>query len=325
MGLYFTNKEYLERALILAKKPPESTHTFSDALILSLSTARYEQMDHLCSCLQQKYGHLSKEECFRLTRGESIPGKIVFSDEVCDTIWNCALEILESGKTLGSELSKTSGRNTSNLWGHEILEAKAAGQLAEASGLDKDTARKLGILHDFGRSYAGTAEHGIRGFEILSDLGWNREALGALTHSYLRGGRCTNLEQAIPGFYVDENGDPNYEAAEKDDISEFLENYHYSMYDDILNIADLMASSYAILQPAERIKDVMTRRPFCEVNHYFMKAELTNMLREIRNLISGDSSKDYKAVKADCRTSQEMIQREFEIASEEFYQTYQQI
>lgn len=327
MGLYFNNKSYLEKALYSADNPPESTHTFGEALILCFCAARKGQLSNLCAELQKVWPDLSEEESYTLTRGISIPQKVEITEDVCRTIWNCAVHVLESGKPLGSEINPSSGRNTSHLWGHLIFESKAAGQLAEASGLDGDTARKLALLHDIGRTSAGTMEHGMRGFEILTDLGWDREALGCLTHSYLAGGRCTNLESAIPGFRVDEEGNSHFDdTTEIDDITIFLDKYTYTPYDNILNIADLMASNWAILPPAERVADVLTRRAFCPANHWFFKAELTNSLWEMREQISGGVEKAPAAkLKATAETSCDDIQSAFEKASDAFFRTYKRV
>lgn len=211
-------------------------------MLLCLKTADRTQVHNLCKKMQSRFPGLTENDCFPLTRGEAIPGKTDCTPAVLREIYRLALELLESGQSLGD--------GNANLWGHWFLESQAAGRLAENAGLDGDTARKLGLLHDFGRTVTGTLEHTVRDFELLTDLGWDFEALGCPTHSFLAGGRCASNEQAEKGFYVDDCGQPQWQPGSvKDDVTVFLEHCTYTEYDLILNIADLMASAWAILPP----------------------------------------------------------------------------
>lgn len=82
-----------------------------------------------------------------------------------------------------------------------------------------------------------------------------------MTHSFVNGNRCANNEPAEDGFYVDDTGNPRWEEnTAKDDITKFLENYQYNEYDNILTIADLMATDKGIVSPFDRIEDIATRK-----------------------------------------------------------------
>lgn len=318
MELYFKDEQYMMRVLASAKNPPESNHSLEEAFLLCLRPAGARQLDHLSQRLTEIYPELTSEEGYRLTRGAGIPGKLEFSHTVCRRMYSAALELLESGIPLGSE--------NSALWGHLILEGKVAGQLAAALGLDPERAQKMGMLHDFGRTVTGTLEHTVRGYEILSDIGWEAEALGCLTHSFLAGGRCASNEQAESGFYVDAQGNPCWQAgAVKDHVSQFLEVYQFTDYDLILNIADLMATSWAILPPAERVADIATRRVIDPVNRRYFLSELTNRLWEMAGKISHGAMDIPKRVKADEKTSLEEIEEAFVKSSQAFYRVYQTV
>ena len=86
----------------------------------------------------------------------------------------------------------------------------------------------------------------------------------------------------MPVFIVaayDEEGNPKFEAnTTKDDVTEFLESYNYNIYDSIINMADLMATSYAILSPYDRVSDIATRSTPDPKNRNYFKAEFSNLM-----------------------------------------------
>lgn len=315
MELYFQNEHYREKALFLAEHRPESTHTLEEAVLLCLKTADRTQLRNLCKKMQSRFPGLTEQDCFLLTRGEAVPGKTDCTPAVLREIYRLALELLESGQGLGD--------GNASLWGHWFLESRAAGRLAENAHLDGDTARKLGLLHDFGRTVTGTLEHTVRGFELLTDLGWDFEALGCLTHSFLAGGRCASNEQAEKGFYVDDRGLPRWRPGSvKDDVTVFLEHCTYTEYDLILNIADLMVSAWAILPPAERLADIATRRVLDPTNRSYFLAELTNQLWNLARKISPQPLNVPAPIHADRDTSPADIQACFSQASQAFFGIY---
>ena len=89
----------------------------------------------------------------------------------------------------------------------------------------------------------------------------NTFIFGDITKNTFKGGRCANCDPALNGFYIDENGNPNWiEGSIKDDVTEFLENYNYNDYDLIVCMSDLMATAKGITTPYERVNDIATRK-----------------------------------------------------------------
>lgn len=326
MSLYFKNEDYKKRALEDAKEKPKSHHSVEDAFFLLIKDAAKEDLMNLCQLVQTYYrSTISLEECYQLTQGIGNE-QIEFNKEVQSVIYNCAYQCLEEGKSLGNKTIKEGKINTSNWMGHCLWEGKVAGELAAEIGLEVSKAQKLGILHDYGRKISQNVNHITRGYEELSDKGWTEEAIGSLTHSFLAGGRCAWNDSPEPGFYVDEEGEPHWEpGTQKDDVTIFLENYEFTKYDEILNIADLMATSKAIVSPAERIADIATRRKeFDPKNRLYFLAELTNKLIELLEQIGGKVPNDMtEKVKAKKGVTLEEITTKFERASEIFFDEYQ--
>ena len=177
-------------------------------------------------------------------------------------------------------------------------------------------------MHDYGRKFDHDFSHTIKGFEELVDLGWYNEAISCLTHSFLNGGRCCNNEQAIEGFYVNDNGNPHFnDNTPKDDVTLFLENYRFGEYDVILNIADLMATDKGILPPHKRIADIATRRIIDPTNRAYFLAELTNTLIEFIRRTDFNID-EIKCIKANKNTALEDIQKYFKTTSEYFFTVY---
>lgn len=188
------------------------------------------------------------------------------------------------------------------------------------------TAQIQGILHDYGRKITHSFEHVTRGYEKLVDEGWENEAVAALTHSFLNGGRCASNESAEEGFYVDEKGNPDWRPeTEKDDITLFLENYKYSKYDDILNVADLMATSSGIVSPYDRIQDIATRRKLDPTNRGYFLAEFTNKLIEFLKESGAEIPENMqREIKATPDVSIVELNERFKIASEVFFNYYKE-
>ncbi len=176
---------------------------------------------------------------------------------------------------MGSDYSQ----NPENWKLHCINVGRLCGMLADKCGVDSEHARALGYVHDIGRWQIHSFDHTVRGFELLVDAGWEAEAIGCLTHSFLNGGRCANNENALPDFYVDENGRACWkDGYQPDDVGEFLDRYAYTDFDLFLNVADLMATSKGIVSPMERLNDIATRREIDPVNRGYFLAEFTNTL-----------------------------------------------
>lgn len=276
MNLNFTNDTYKTKAMNINNT---NTHSHIDAFFLLIKDLKQEDLDNLCIKIQNFYNNepynlkLNLQDCYRLTQNTNL------NNEMKTIIFNLALECLNSNIHLGTNTILDGKINTSSWISHALNVGIVARTLAHGLDLDEDKAMTYGLLHDYGRKFTHTFDHAIVGFEKLTDLGWNNEAIGCLTHSFVNGGRCANNEPAIEGFYIDENGKPQWKNnTKKDDITIFLENYQYSEYDKLLNIADLMATDKKITSPFDRIQDIATRRQIDPKNRTYFLTEFTNML-----------------------------------------------
>lgn len=328
MVLNFTNEYYKSKAFESNRvKNKNDNYTIYDSFLILIKDINILDLENLCNLIKIYYGdkNISKEEAYLLTQQKDIPGKIKFDESVKKVIYVLANECIEKQKTLGNNTIMEGKINTSSWISHSIFESRLMGQFAEKLNLDVNKAKKLGLLHDIGRKKTHSFEHTIKGFELLIDENFQDEAIGCLTHSFLGGGRCASNEQAEPGFYVDENGNPNFKSGTiKDDVTLFLENYKYTKYDILLNIADLMASDKGIISPLDRIIDIASRRKsFDSANRSYFLAELTNYLLIILNELHVKIPSDlqYK-VKADKNTTLEEITKKFEEASNLFFDVY---
>lgn len=316
MELYFRTEEYFQRAMKLAEANPGPVHSGAAAFAMLLKGIPQAALENLMRHMEQAFHPLTQTECYALTQGQSIPGKVDADDETFYRIRSIALDCLRGGELLGESVSGAA------LVGHCLFVGEACRTLADVLGLDADRAMAIGTLHDYGRRADGTLGHVLRGFELLSDAGWMQESLGCLTHSFLGGGRCASNEVAESGFYVDEAGSPCWESdAIRDHITEFLSVYSYTDYDRILNLADLMATSYGIVSPAERIRDIATRRTIDPTNRGYFLASLTNCLREYTARMDG-AENTQPALYAAAGISLKEIEDAFLAASDLFWEAY---
>lgn len=319
--LNFTNLKYKDTALNI-KRENNNQHTSVDAFFLLLRGISKDDLSNLCKMMQLHYSklpnpiNLSLDDCYKLTQSESL------NDTEKYTIFDLCIRCINNNQHLGNRTINDGKINTSSWITHCFFSGQVCETLAIQLGLDPDKAKRLGFLHDYGRKFDHSFEHTIKGFEALSDLDWNEEAIGCLTHSFVNGGRCSNNEPALEGFYIDENGYPKWnDGAEKDDMTLFLENYQYTDYDILLNIADLMATDKGIVSPKERIADIATRRIIDPTNRSYFLADITNtFIMILKRLNQIDDSVKY--IKPDKNTSLETIQNYFDNVSEYFFNTF---
>lgn len=320
MELYFQTDEYFQRAMKLAEAKPGPVHSGAESFAMLLKGTPQAVIENLLRHMEMAFPTLTQAECYALTQGHSIPGKLDADDEAFYRIRTIALDCLRSGQLLGTPVSGYA--ITPALIGHCLFVGEACRILAEVLRLDADRAMAIGTLHDYGRRADSTLGHVLRGFELLSDAGWMAESLGCLTHSFLGGGRCASNEMAEKGFYVDVAGNPCWEPdAVRDHVTQFLCVYSYTDYDRILNLADLMATSYGIVSPAERIRDIATRRTIDPVNRGYFLAALTNYLREYTAAMNG-AENTQPALYAAAGISLLEIEDAFQAASDKFWEAF---
>lgn len=330
MGLYFSNEYYKKKALETNQEDgKKSRHSVGEAFLLLVKDVPKEDLTNLILMVKEYFETLTKpvnlslENCYDLMQGKSVNG-IEMDESIKRLIVELAYQCIESDKNLGEKTIQDGKINTSNWMGHVLYVSKFAGELAGKLNVDVKTAQIQGMLHDYGRKISHGPEHIIIGYEKLIDEGWEEEAIACLSHSFLNGGRCTCNAQAEEGFYVDENGYPAWkEGTKKDDITIFLENYKYSKYDTILNIADLVATSNGIVSPYERIEDIATRRKLDPINRGYFLAEFTNQLVEILRETGGNISSDLaEEIKATSNISIDEIKERLKKVSDLFFEHY---
>lgn len=333
MGLYFSNEFYKQKALNTnIQKNDNSEYTKEDAILTLFKDVGSEDLFNLTALIKEYYRRkkidITIDEAYSLTQGNTIENKVDFNERAKRIIYRLAYKCIENDFPLGTKTIMDGKINTSDWMAHCLFEGKLAGQLAEASGLNGEKARKLGILHDYGRKIIHNSEHIIRGYEELVDKGLEEEAISCLTHSFLGGGRSAWNDEPEEGFYLDEEGNPcKKEGTEKDDLSEFLDNYDYTKYDIILNISDLMATSHGIVSPSERIADIATRRKAFEpISRTYFLAEFTNRLMEMLKDMGGEVPKDMQSrIRPIKDVNLEQVTEKFERASKVFYEHYQKL
>ena len=328
MELKFSNDKYRKKALNF--KFNQNQKTKEDAFFQLLEGIDAKDLDNLTSIMQFFYKYNGKdltiEECYGLTQGKECQS-IELNQKTKSVIYKLAYFCIEKGKPLGNNTIADGEINTSDWIAHSLYEGKLAGQLAARMGLDVEKATKLGILHDYGRKFIHNSEHIIKGYEALVDKGWDQEAIGCLTHSFLDGKRSSWNDEPEDGFYILADGSiGNKSNANSDDVKLFLNSYEFTKYDLILNISDLMATSYGIVSPAERIIDIAIRRKNIDKmpNRGYFLAELRNKLLELMEEMGYEVPKDKKyELKATSDISLQKIKEEFEDASDLFYSAYQ--
>lgn len=328
MYLDFTNEFYKNIALNTTEVSYENGVTSKDAFLVLLNGLDYETIDNLCIEVANKLSLDDSHIVYELIqRGPQDLQDDSFKDLVLAT----AYEMIHVNKTLGNKMV---GKFNASSWiSHCLYEGELASQLASAMGLDADTAMKLGLLHDVGRKFDHSFMHTIKGFEYLYSLGYQEEAFCALSHSFLplpedgkfMGSRCANCDPAIDGFYVNEDGQGVFEDGSKlDDMTQFLSVYQYNLYDIILNISDLMATSFGIVSPEERVNDVYSRKTPDPKNSPFFKVCFINALKRVMSSLSGEH-KEIEAINIKDFSSIEEIDSLFKSVSDEFLRKYYQI
>lgn len=337
MELNFTDEKYKKIAMeSKGYSDIESSHKMSDAFMLLLKGVKEGDLSYICSKMQHylKKGNinLTIDECYSITQGdldsisvdkekiEDFTGKSV-GNYLLDLSYEC---IEEDGKHLGDNVIPNTNINTSSWISHSLYEAKAAQNLACALELDSEKAGILGLLHDYGRKYIHDFSHVTKGYEALVGEGWSEEARATITHSFINAGRCANCDPAEKGFYINEEGKPEWELdAKKDDITEVLENIKYDDYDMILNIADLMATDRGITSPYDRVQDVATRKSPDLKNRGYFLSEYINILIYVMEKVKGNESSELN--NANALMDLETLNLKFKEVSEKFYTLFKSL
>lgn len=318
--LNFKDGAKIVDSLLKINLDEQNVHSKEDAFILLINNTEYENLSNLCEMIYSSndLSFASLKEVYELT--QTSYSNLDFNTK--SIILESAYKCIESGKTLGDKTINDGKINTSSWFSHSLYMGKLCFDLARILCLNEEVAFTLGILHDIGRKYDHCFNHVIKGCEFLYSIGWHNEAIGCLTHSFVNGGRCSNNEASLPGFYVDENGNPKWEIGAKiDDVGYFLNHYDYTDYDRILNIADLMATDKGIVSPYDRIEDIATRRKIDPINRGYFLSDFTNLLIDFMKR-TASVDEDYPYIKATKNIKIEEINEKFKIVSQYFYDFY---
>lgn len=279
----FSNEEFKLLAINIPFNDYSRIHSPEESFFILIHKTDKEDLSNLCQYIINYFKELDPstsitlEDCYNMTQNLNL------KEEEKNIVYSLAKKCLQDGLPLGTKVINNN-INTSDWIGHSIYVAEACKILAKFSNLDDKCAESIGLLHDYGRKFDHSFNHTIKGFEELINQGFHSEAIGCLTHSFLNSGRCSNNEPALEGFYVDKEGNPKWHPnTKKDDLTLFLENYKYSPYDYILNIADLTATGKGIVAPHIRIKDIATRRVIDKKNRGYFLCDLINTLIKILN------------------------------------------
>lgn len=133
---------------------------------------------------------------------------------------------------------------------HSICVGDTAGRIAKAlnqkgMNLDVDKVIALGYIHDIGKKVGDFRDHVMNGYNYLKDLRYDEEYCNiCLTHGYLNNDvLCTagGIPENIPFR------------------TEFIKSHHYTMYEKIINLCDLMCTS-KVYTLDKRLIDLMLRK-----------------------------------------------------------------
>ena len=267
-------------AKFMEKAQYKNSHTAEDAFILLITGDNIFPDDltnlHIEFCRKHKL-NISLDNFYNLLKSNT-----QFVNKYKNSILDCAFKCLDKGVNIGTRMSGPF--NTTEWISHSLNVAKFCYQKASTMfGVDPLVALKVGLLHDIGRKYSHKFDHIVEGYKYLNSIGWVDEANACLTHSFLKGYRCANNESAIQGCTFLPNKTEVWDQfAIKDDMTKYLEKYNYNVYDNLLCLADLCATSKGIVCPFERILDIATRRPNIDnqANRVFFLDVLTDTLKQ---------------------------------------------
>lgn len=155
---------------------------------------------------------------------------------------------------------------------HSICVGDTAAVIAKGLGLeDPDYARALGYVHDIGK-YLDEADvrwHDVKGYQYLIEQGIDeQDAFVCLTHSYIHG-----------DYKCQAGGIPEVHPLR----CEVLQAHEYNIYEDIINLCDLMCL-FETMTMEKRLIDLLTRKGIHENTHYHLltalelKKKFDNML-----------------------------------------------
>ncbi len=272
---YFTDSKYREVAKSTSPKYNITLDKIT-AFFLLIKDVKFRDLDNFCEIIKDELElNLSLENIYDLLQDPS-----QLTEEMKEKIFAIAQRNVKFGNNT-ILINGNISINTSSWINHSLNVAEAAYKLSlPLENVDSDSAYVLGLLHDIGRKFKTDMEHTIYGYQYLVDLGYKEEAKICLTHSHLRGERCANNEQAVEGWSCDNGISKWDDNIKKDDLTNFLLHTSYDILDDLVCMADLMATNSKIVSVNDRLKDIATRRKLDPTNRKFFLFKLCNLLND---------------------------------------------
>lgn len=135
------------------------------------------------------------------------------------------------------------------MWGdHSRVAGMCAGRIAAASGLNKDKACILGLLHDIGRRFGkGHLQHVYDGYKYMMDMGYDEVAKICLTHSFT----IQNISCYI--------GNIDIRPEQYQELADLLTGQIYDDYDRLIQLCDSIAMAEGVVDIEVRMGDVKRR------------------------------------------------------------------
>lgn len=168
-------------------------------------------------------------------------------------------------------LLEEAGRRNPGSWiRHSEYAAEAAGKIAaQCDGIDEEKAYVCGLLHDIGRRFGvGHLSHVYDGYRYLMDLGYEKAARTALSHSF----NLKKIEDYIGKFDISEE--------KQETLRRMLETMEYDDYDYLIQLCDSIAVADGIVTLEERMNDVKSRYGYYPQEKWDRNMELKQYFEE---------------------------------------------
>ena len=151
---------------------------------------------------------------------------------------------------------------------HSIYVGEAASMIAKKLNLDEDYAKTLGYLHDIGRLISHV-NHPVIGYMYLNSLGYFQEARVALTHSFINNDITLTAGMGPQGEVYDF-------------INDYLRENPPTIYDNIIQLCDLISLDTGFTTIEKRLLDVTKRKGVSEnsLRHFIALENLKEMFEE---------------------------------------------
>lgn len=213
------------------------------------------------------------------------------------------LNLKEALRLLKDEVIKTDDdmRADKNRWLlHCLTVGESAGIIAKNLGIDEDYAASLGYIHDIGRKISHP-NHPIEGYKYMREHGYEEEASICLTHSFIDN-----------DIHLIADGDLE-EGPLKEFFKEYFANREVTIYDNIVQMCDLMCLSGYVTTLEHRMLDIYSRKGIHDntLDHYEaainLKKRLEGMLGKSLYDILPVRDEDLKLRDSDDATIRGMI------------------